>query len=74
MTLSIIVPVRNEALVLPALLARASGDVLLFLHADTELPHGVIDCIAQALTSGVRHWGRFDVCISGQHWAMCCWG
>jgi rSAM/selenodomain-associated transferase 2 len=120
MNLSIIVPVRNEALVLPALLARlrplqlagcdvllvdgcseddsaalieragfavlhapagrarqmnagaarASGEVLLFLHADTELPHGAIDCVEQALASGAHHWGRFDVRISGGHWML----
>lgn len=50
--------------------ARASGGVLLFLHADTELPHGAIDCVAQSLASGVHHWGRFDVCINGQHWML----
>jgi hypothetical protein len=43
---------------------------LLFLHADTELPHGALDCVHQALASGVPHWGRFDVCISGQHWML----
>ena len=117
MNFSIVVPVRNEALVLPALLARlrplqqagcdvllvdggsedgsaalieragfvvlhapagrarqmnagaarASGEVLLFLHADTELPHGALDCVEQALASGAHHWGRFDVRISGRH-------
>ena len=120
MTLSIIVPVRNEAVILPALLARllslqrtgceillvdggsedgsiamidcagfevvhapagrarqmnagaarAGGEILLFLHADTELPHGALDCVNQALVGGVHHWGRFNVRISGQHWML----
>lgn len=120
MQLSIIVPVLNEAPVLPALLARllplsrdgcevlfvdggstdesaamiegagltvvhsltgrarqmnagaarTSGQTLLFLHADTELPADAVDCVRQALASGLRHWGRFDVHITGQHWML----
>jgi len=119
-TLSIIVPVLNEALALPALFerllllsrhgcevlfvdggsadesaamikcagfdvvnslpgrarqmnagaARSSGQVLLFLHADTELPTGAVDCVNQALGSGLHRWGRFDVSISGHHWML----
>ncbi|PKO59302.1 MAG: glycosyl transferase [Betaproteobacteria bacterium HGW-Betaproteobacteria-18] len=118
--LSIIVPVLNEALALPALLerllplsrhgcevlfvdggstdgsvamiecagftvvnslpgrarqmnagaARASGQTLLFLHADTQLPTGAVDCVHQALSSGLQRWGRFDVCITGRHWML----
>ena len=41
-------------------------DTLLFLHADTALPDNADVLIAQALDAG-RHWGRFDVHISGQH-------
>ena len=120
MMLSIIVPVRNEALALPALLAqllplsrhgcevlfvdggstdasvamiecagfkvvhslpgrarqmnaaaaRANGQTLLFLHADTGFPPGASDCIDQALSGGLHCWGRFDVCISGRHWML----
>jgi rSAM/selenodomain-associated transferase 2 len=120
MTLSIIVPVLNEAQALPSLLAQlltlsrhgcevllvdggstdesvsmiecagfklvkslpgrarqmnagaaqAKGQTLLFLHADTELPTGALDCVNQALSSGLHRWGRFDVCISGQHWML----
>ncbi|MDP2679630.1 MAG: TIGR04283 family arsenosugar biosynthesis glycosyltransferase [Rhodoferax sp.] len=120
MRLSIIVPVLNEAVVLPGLLERllplsrhgcevlfvdggstdesvamikcagfkvvpsqpgrarqmnagaacTSGQTLLFLHADTELPTGAVDCISQALSSDLHRWGRFDVCITGQHWML----
>lgn len=120
MTLSIIVPVLNEAQALPALLAQllplsrhgcdvlfvdggsvddsvamiacagfkvvnslpgrakqmnagaaqANGKTLLFLHADTELPTGAVECVHQALNGGLHHWGRFDVCIKGQHWML----
>jgi rSAM/selenodomain-associated transferase 2 len=44
--------------------ASASGQVLLFLHADTCLPDGAVDLIASALQKSC--WGRFDVCIAGR--------
>jgi len=40
--------------------AVASGDSLLFLHADTELPADADRLIAAALAAGAV-WGRFDV-------------
>ena len=40
----------------------ASGDVLLFLHADTRLPPR-----AEALIPNSSVWGRFDVQIEGRH-------
>ena len=50
----------------------ASGEVLVFLHADTRLPPG-----ADALALNGFIWGRFDVEIAGRHpllkvvaWAM----
>lgn len=45
--------------------AVAAGEVLLFLHADTELPERAELLIAQALAPGNRVWGRFDVRLSG---------
>ncbi len=45
--------------------AFASGDVLLFLHADTRLPPDAPRLVANALDSGYR-WGRFDVAIEGR--------
>jgi rSAM/selenodomain-associated transferase 2 len=56
---------RGRARQMNAGAAAASGDVLLFLHADTRLPEGAVQHIAQALT-GARSWGRFDVCITGR--------
>ena len=41
--------------------AAAKGDILLFLHADTELPLNACDAIRQALSK--RAWGRFDIRI-----------
>ena len=46
--------------------ALASGDVLVFLHADTRLPVQADRLIAAALTAA-RRWGRFDVEIEGRH-------
>lgn len=42
-------------------------DVLLFLHADTELPAEADRAIFRALADGPRCWGRFDVQIAGSH-------
>jgi rSAM/selenodomain-associated transferase 2 len=46
--------------------AIATGDVFLFLHADTFLPTDSDALIAAALDDGRFQWGRFDVRISGQ--------
>ncbi|WP_116473026.1 TIGR04283 family arsenosugar biosynthesis glycosyltransferase [Zobellella maritima] len=116
MTLSIIIPMLNEAPDLPGLLARlplrdchcevllvdggsrddsvtiarqagfrvlesergrarqmnagataASGELLLFLHADTILPPMAVQAVQSALADGQHQWGRFDVHISGRH-------
>jgi rSAM/selenodomain-associated transferase 2 len=45
--------------------ACASGDVLLFLHADTRLPHEADQMICGELQHSGRTWGRFDVQFSG---------
>jgi rSAM/selenodomain-associated transferase 2 len=45
---------------------HAQGAVLLFLHADTQLPENAVPLVADALRSGVHRWGRFDVMLSGR--------
>lgn len=57
---------RGRARQMNAGAARATGKVLLFLHADTQLPDGAAVLIAQALSGDESHWGRFDVCITGR--------
>jgi len=47
--------------------AVATGEVLLFLHIDTRLPAGADRTILAALDDPTRHWGRFDVRLSGSH-------
>jgi len=48
----------------------ASGDVLLFLHADTQLPPDADRLILGALQASGRAWGRFDIRIGSQHLAL----
>jgi rSAM/selenodomain-associated transferase 2 len=43
----------------------ASGDALLFLHADSFLPPGADELILKAVKDHL--WGRFDVEIEGRH-------
>jgi len=45
----------------------ASGDVLLFLHADSRLPDEADRLVLQCLADGAPAWGRFDVRIAGSH-------
>lgn len=47
--------------------ARATGDVLLFLHADTLLPEGALTTVRQTMLKTAALWGRFDVLIDGAH-------
>ena len=60
----VITAARGRALQMNAGAARARGEVLLFLHADTLLPDGADRCVQRALAAGPR-WGRFDVRIAG---------
>jgi rSAM/selenodomain-associated transferase 2 len=57
---------RGRALQMNAGAQQATGDVLLFLHADTLLPPYADQLIRQALAAGQQVWGRFDVHISGR--------
>jgi len=45
---------------------KAAGEVLLFLHADTELPGNAISLIEQHALPG--QWGRFDVQLNNPRW------
>ena len=45
---------------------NARHELLLFLHADSELPPGAPACIHKALTTSGRHWGRFDVALDAR--------
>ncbi|MEM1041726.1 MAG: TIGR04283 family arsenosugar biosynthesis glycosyltransferase [Bacteroidota bacterium] len=43
---------RGRARQMNAGAAMATGDALLFLHADTQLPDGALDCVREALHGG----------------------
>ena len=45
---------------------EASGDALLFLHADTRLPADAVTKLIHAVEDGY-FWGRFNVRLSGKH-------
>jgi rSAM/selenodomain-associated transferase 2 len=60
----VIVAQRGRAAQMNAGAAAASGDALLFLHADTTLPDRAADLVAGALENSL--WGRFDVRIEGR--------
>ncbi len=45
----------------------ASGEVLLFLHADTFLPQGADQLILSRMRQSGKAWGRFDVRLSGKN-------
>lgn len=48
----------------------ATGDVLLFLHADTTLPASALNDISAAMRDPDCPAGRFDVEIEGAHWML----
>jgi rSAM/selenodomain-associated transferase 2 len=58
---------RGRALQMNAGAEKASGDVLLFLHADTRLPTDADHLVLNGLERSGRAWGRFDVRIAGRH-------
>ena len=57
---------RGRAAQMNAGAAAASGEAILFLHADTRLPAPADRLVADALAAGCE-WGRFDVRIDGRH-------
>ncbi|MFK5892995.1 MAG: TIGR04283 family arsenosugar biosynthesis glycosyltransferase [Pseudomonadota bacterium] len=46
---------------------KATGNVLLFLHADTQLPENFLDEILVIEKNNQYHWGRFDIQLSGKN-------
>lgn len=61
----VIVAPRGRARQMNAGAAIARGEMLLFLHADTQLPHGAADLVQASIARGAV-WGRFDVRIDGR--------
>jgi rSAM/selenodomain-associated transferase 2 len=61
----VLVTPRGRALQMNTGAQVASGDALLFLHADTRLPEDADALVFAAL--GRASWGRFDVRIASRH-------
>jgi len=57
---------KGRALQMNAGANAASGDVLLFLHADTLLPSNANESILKSISDSKKCWGRFDVKLSGK--------
>jgi rSAM/selenodomain-associated transferase 2 len=49
---------------------QATGDVLLFLHADTRLPPSALDDIRAAMNDRRCPGGRFDIKLDSDHWML----
>jgi rSAM/selenodomain-associated transferase 2 len=58
---------RGRARQMNAGAQAARGEVLLFLHADTQLPMDADRLILEGLERTGMAWGRFDVRIDGHH-------
>ncbi len=58
---------RGRASQMNAGAARARGEILLFLHADSRPPEAVDGLVIDGLKRAGRSWGRFDVSIDGRH-------
>jgi rSAM/selenodomain-associated transferase 2 len=58
--------VRGRASQMNAGADAATGDVLLFLHADTHLPPRADRAVLDGLAAAGASWGRFDVRIEGR--------
>ena len=61
----VLVAPKGRARQMNAGASQAQADVLLFLHADTQLPLKADEQVAAAMATGAL-WGRFDVTISGR--------
>jgi len=64
---------RGRARQMNAGAAIARHEVLLFLHADTQLPPHADQLIIEGLQKNTRHlyqWGRFDVQLSGKYFLL----
>ena len=59
----VIISKAGRALQMNSGASTASGDVLLFLHADTFLPDDTVQIISD-LSQRKHYWGRFDVRLS----------
>jgi rSAM/selenodomain-associated transferase 2 len=65
-TVRLVTAVPGRARQMNAAAGAARAQVLLFLHADTQLPRDAFARVREAVGAG-RMWGHFDVRLSGRH-------
>jgi rSAM/selenodomain-associated transferase 2 len=65
---TVLVAARGRAAQMNAGAAAARGDALLFLHADTRLPDGFADAVAEALAAPDVVGGFFAVALDAPGW------
>ena len=63
----LVVSSRGRAVQMNAGAANARSDLLLFLHADTNLPPGALAAIEAATRGKPIAWGRFNVVLASSH-------
>jgi rSAM/selenodomain-associated transferase 2 len=61
---------RGRASQMNAGAAHASGDILVFLHADTRLSEAAAASMLDQMAGRKAAWGRFDVRIDGRHFLL----
>ncbi|CAG7857572.1 hypothetical protein MCAMS1_02446 [biofilm metagenome] len=57
---------KGRAIQMNAAANHATGEMLIFLHADTVLPDDAFNLIANSINEQ-QQWGRFDIRLSGKH-------
>lgn len=62
----LVISEKGRAIQMNAGVVAATGDVLVFLHADTFLPENALTLIERGINERQR-WGRFDVELTGSH-------
>ena len=50
--------------------SQASGDILWFIHADTQVFEHAAQQIRNVMKNEHNHWGRFDIRLSGKHFLL----
>ena len=63
----IVSTVRGRACQMNAGAYQATGDILLFLHADTRLPLNAITAVLSEMANSSKAWGRFNVRLTGRN-------
>ena len=57
---------RGRAIQMNAGARQTDADILLFLHADTQLPVNAIEAVTRTINEG-HYWGRFNVRLADGH-------